>query len=448
MGYIELPNRIKFYTELIPELYSHEFPPGFRLMPDGYILPSEIINRPDVKAEIMGKGQMIRPLSTMDVEFAWNDLVQKAKDGKVDLVDNYPCGGNCPGCYNVDPVYRDIKNLMKWQEVVEQIDEARKIGLYSIKFLGLGDFFQNPDIFDILDAIAERNIKFGIFTKGAELGSDELAKQIHGKHGIRDNNVNSAQDLVTRLAEYDNVSILLGFNSFMPQIQDAFLGSFDRKTNYHINRTTYQFENRGITNYTEKRDQALQNLVEAGFNNPAKGQRLSLIAAPCMFEQITEMPDIYEWAAHRNIPVIIVPTMESGEKAQKLLKINTTKDPNHDKVVDLFVQIYSRGIDKGILTFDQLKNEGISPYIGMAPCNQIANGLYMRLNGQIQICPGRSDPESVYGNIHEKPLSEIWYNSPNYALGPIMNNWCPAKKEGLPKSVQERVLQKLSEKYS
>ena len=69
------------------------------------------------------------------------------------------------------------------------------------------------------------------------------------------------------------------------------------------------------------------------------------------------------------------------------------------------------------------------------------------MQDQVQICPGRSDSETVYGNIHNTPLAEIWYNSPNYSLGPLMNNWCPAKKEGLPPEVQKRVMEKLEVKY-
>ena len=85
--------------------------------------------------------------------------------------------------------------------------------------------------------------------------------------------------------------------------------------------------------------------------------------------------------------------------------------------------------------------------MGTSPCNQVANGLFLRLNGQIQICPGRSDENSVYSNIHRTDLKEIWVQSFNYSLGSLSNSWCMAKKQGMPFSVQTQVLEMLEEKY-
>ena len=320
------------------------------------------------------------------------------------------------------------------------VDDARTIGLQGTKFLGPGELFQNPDLFDILDAFEERGLPISIFTKGAELGNDELAIRNYGHLGVK-----SAKELVEKVSQYDCVRILLGFNSLFSDRQDKMVGSSTMTRDYQVNNGT--FTNRGVSNYTEKRNLALVNLVEAGFNDPSKGQRLSLIAAPVGLEQIDEIPTMYLWAAKRNIPLVIAPTMESGPKSIGLSAQNKRIDPNHEMLVQLMTEVYDTAIQNGVMSLEQMRREEVSAYMGTSPCNQVANGLFLRLNGRIQMCPGRSDSTAIYGNTHETPLAEIWENSPNYRLGARTNNWCTAKTEGMPKNVQREVLKILEEKY-
>lgn len=425
------------YNKLIPEIYSeNNFPKNFSLAPLDWVLTDQEIEKNKL---IKINGKKIRPLLTMDLEFLSNDIVKKAKNGIVDLVKNYPCGLKCPGCFSQEDVYNDKQNLMKWQEVMKIIDEARELGLKSIKFLGPGEMFQNPDLFNILDALKERKLPISIFTKGAELGDDALAKKIFSSQGI-----NTAKELVNKISEYKNVRILLGFNSFSSQRQDMMVGSLKKPGDYIVENGI--FTSRGISNYTQKRDNALLNLVESGFNK--KEQKLSLIAAPVFYYQIDEIPQMYLWAAKRNIPLVIAPTMESGPKAKALQKANKELDPEHKQLINLMVEVYKTAIDNGVLTIEKIKKEGISAYMGTSPCNQVANGLFMRLNGQIQMCPGKSDIPSIYGNINSNKLINIWTNSPNYNMGPLKNNWCTAKTNGMPKIIQEEVMKILEKKYS
>jgi len=427
-----------YYDGLVPAIYSpNKFPEGFILK--HWSLDPEIIHRPMINTIIDGSAATIRPISMLDLEFLSNKTVRLAKNGSIDLVKDYPCGLKCPGCFSEESIYGDIKNLMYWQEVMQVVEDAKAIGLKTAKFLGPGELFQNPDVFDILDAFKQRNIIFSIFTKGAELGSDELARQVYGKFGI-----NSAKELVRRIAEYDNIRILLGFNSFFPDRQDKMVGSFHITSDYQMVNGT--FDRKGVTNYTEKRNQALVNLVEAGFNDPKGEQRLTLIADPVGLDQIDEIPSMYTWAALRNMPLIITPTMESGPKSIGLSMYNLRRDPSHSRIIELIEVIYTTALENGILSIEQIKEEGISAYFGTKPCDQVANGLFIRLNGRVQMCPGRSDKSATYGNVHQEPLAKIWMNSPNYKLGPISNNWCPAKTSGLPSTVQEEVMSRLLRK--
>jgi hypothetical protein len=436
----ELGERVSFYNQLIPKVFNDGFPQGFKLKPLDWALEDDVIQRPSIDVVIDGTSQQIRPIGSLDVEFLSNDAVRKARAGEVDLVKNYQCGLKCPGCFSEESVYGDVSRLMFWQDVVGVVDDARAIGLSSVKFLGHGELFQNPDLFDILEAMRKRSLPFSIFTKAAELGDDEHAKAVYGHVGVE-----TAEELVRRVAEYDNVRILMGFNSFFPQKQNKMVGSYNRTSNYRVENGV--IVNRGVLDYTTKRDKALVNLVKAGFNDFQSGQRLSLIDTPAGLDDTEEVLEMYVWAAKRNIPLIIGPTMESGPKSIGLRNYNQRVDPNHQGLIEMMLSVYSRAIDEGILTLKQVMQEKVSAYIGTSPCNQVSNGLFMRLNGQIQLCPGRSDESAIYGNVHDTPIAKIWRESPNYKRTDLTNNWCAAKSIGMPKWIQGEVMSRLKQKY-
>ena len=427
----------QYYEHLIAPVYPAQFPQNFRLAPQDWYLAPELVRRPPA----VSCGQLIRPIGTMDVEFLSGETLEQARSQRVSLDHRYPCGMKCPGCFSQDDTYSDPSRLLTWNEVFGVIDDARTIGLRSIKFLGPGELFQNPDLFQILDAAEERHLPLSIFTKGAELGDDELTNCIYGHQGVH-----SAAQLVSRIKQYSCVRILLGFNSFDPHKQDLMVGSQGVTGHYRVRDG--MFEKRGVPKYTEKRNRALVHLVRAGFNDPDGGQRLSLIAAPVGLDQIDEIPNMYIWAARRNIPLIIAPTMESGPKAIGLMKFNNKQDPAHQRLIQMYLAVYSRAIDEGVITVEQMRASGISAYMGTAPCNQVANGLYLRLNGQIQMCPGNSDKQTRLGNVYEKSIIDIWRESENYRIGAVDNNWCRAKTNGMPPWLQKEVETRLAVRYA
>jgi hypothetical protein len=438
-----LQERLNYYNELIPPIYPQDFPTHFELRPADWVLTPEIVNRAPLSVRHHGEEKIIRQIGTMDIEILSNATVHLARAGRVNLITHYPCGLKCPGCFSEENIFGDARNLMTWQEVMSVIDVARKLGLSSIKFLGPGELFQNPDLFDILDACEMRNLPLSIFTKGAELGDDTLAKK-----NFSHLNITTAKELVTSVARYKTVRILLGFNSFFPERQDALVGSTNATGSYAV--VDGAFEHRGISNYTQKRDRALQLLINAGFSDSSNGQRLSLIMAPLQKNQLDEVAELYEWAARRNLPVVIAPSMESGPKAQKLVSILKRSDPDNAWLLEAYLRVYRRALAMGIETIERLEEKGISPYLGIEACNQVGSGLMMRLNGQIKICPGSSRSQHIYGNVHTADglldpdrLIELWLNSINYRIGPLQNNWCLAKKQMLPRKMQHDVLKEL-----
>ncbi|MCP4151910.1 MAG: radical SAM protein [bacterium] len=406
------------------------------------------------KAEHLGGNRYrIRRLRTLDIEIGPDEAVTKMNElktrhdagefhnaeGDLDLLSLKKefahlymdtCVQRCPHCFNQeDDFYVDKiihgRELMKWSETLELIIAAKRLGLESVKFLGIGEVFKNPALFDILDDLERENIAFAIFTKGVALGDDETARNCNY------DGVESAEDLVKKIDAYKKVSILLGANSFYSNIQDEMVGCQ---------------KNGGVKEYSVKRNRALHLLIKYGFNDPARGRRLALIAAPITPRVSDETLEMFEWGARRNIPVVTIPTMVSGKGINELDWLfgqfetddtlverfdpqrKMTREQRYTEwLVDLYTDIYERKLEMGITTLETLKQEGISGYAGTEPCQQKHNGMYVRLPGVVQECPGRCVNAEITGNIREEGLMATWIGSANYDRGEDCNSLCAVK---------------------
>jgi len=116
--------------------------------------------------------------------------------------------------------------------------------------------------------------------------------------------------------------------------------------------------------------------------------------------------------------------------------------PSKENLLDLYIKIYKFNIRKGIQTLRQIEKEGISPYAGGHPCNQLACGFYITLGGIILRCPG--DDITVFGDIRTKSLNDIWINCENYKRAGIFNYSCPPKiGKSIPEGFFKEVLEHL-----
>ncbi|MDA8228866.1 MAG: hypothetical protein M0T74_14445 [Desulfitobacterium hafniense] len=344
------------------------------------------------------------------------------------------CTQRCPHCFNQEDDFyvRKIisgQKLMKWSETKSLLKQAKRFGLESVKFLGIGEIFKNPNLFEILADLQKEKIKIAIFTKGAALGDDETAKSC-GYVGM-----NTAEDLVRKISEYQNISILLGANSFRPLLQDEMVGCG---------------KDGGVFNYTQKRDRALYLLVKYGLNNPKYGKRLALIAAPVTPLVSDETVEMYEWGVRRNIPVITIPTMVSGKGTNELgwllgqFETNETLIKRYDPMVemtreqrytewlvDFYTDIYSRALDMGIYDIETLTSEGLSGYAGAAKCQQSHNGMYIRLPGAVQECPGRCVGAEITEDLRAQSFVTTWLGSRNYDRSKDCRALCAVKMKDL-----------------
>lgn len=401
-------------------------------------------------------------LHTLDIEHIADELVSQHNDttSQESIASRYRtdlCLHKCPACFNEQSmVYskekRDLtgrlvkaetgyspNRMMTLEDTLNVVDQAIEIArneghdFKSVKFLGPGELLMNPQLFKIAEEYQKRGVQLNIFTKGALLGSDELAQKYHGM---------TAKQLVEKLASYSNVGLLMSFQSFNEKLQDSLVTSRDE-----TGKVT------GLQGYSKIREKALENLFASGFYTRGMTDRICMINAPMVPENVDESLDIYKFFVERGTPVIMTPSMLSGKGCGQYARQTQTMSAEewHNKLVELYAKIYAYNVRKGVQTHEQIMTEGIASYAGAEPCNQAATGLYIRANGIVQMCPGRFDRETVFANVQDTPLSQIWENSPNRRRGVenpqnLVNNRCPAKDGfAFPTDFYERVMRRYLE---
>ena len=399
-----------------------ELPKGYCLGVDGWSFPQEKLE------ERLEDGT--RKLLTLDISISPKEFVTLVNDAdgdginwtdKEDLVKRVNefysliCPNNCSGCFEKG----NVKNyLLAFEDVKDYVQQALELGLESVKFLGPGEFIANPDLFDILDFLQEKEIKIGIFTKGGILGDDKLARKYQGM---------TSEDLVAELCGYSVVRTLIDCRTFDED---------------KANRSTHSI----AENYARARNRAIELLAENGMNSDLYCQRMSLQTNPVKRDNIDEILDIFKWGTERNVPVIVTPTMVSGG-GRRLVKASQQLE-FQEKLIGLYTEIYSYLIGRGIMTVDQLRTEGVSSYAGTAPCNQLSCGMFVRKDGVVQRCPGNdSDDFIITDDVRKRPLKEIWMQSQNYALGPVFNNKCVKDGHSIPIKLYDEVLERIETKF-
>jgi len=339
----------------------------------------------------------------------------KANKGKLLMLDidfGRACSLRCPTCFRRKNVV-DENGVpdMSYNELLAVLKDAKKLGLKSVKYCGAGEPFENPLLLHFLRDLNKLNIRSAIFTKGHILSDDELARKIFAGEGIK-----SALDLCEKIYSF-NTSILLSFQSFYSEIQDKLVG---RK------------------GHTKKRNKALENLARVGFNKTSP-TRLAMVCAPITKQVKDEVLDIYVFARKRNIYPVLAYLMVSGKQLTK--KFLRKYDLTSKEKIELHRKIYKWNIEQGLQTIEQIENEGISCMAGIHPCNQVAAGLYLTLNGNITSCPGDN---RIIGNIRKESIKDIWEKSENFKRQGTFNCNCPPKDgKTIPLELYCEVLKKL-----
>jgi len=363
----------------IPEVFPDSFPEGYRPWVEGW---SFTVDKLKEKTE-----DGTYKLLTLDLSISDNDYVGRVNEGDANTLSEraekeYKCDIGCKHCFECKT---DTNNLlMTFDEVKNVVEKAKELGLETVKFLGPGELLHNPKLFEILEYFEQENIDIGIFTKGIILGDDELAQKNFGM---------SAKELCQKLADYSKVRLLVGFTSADPKTEHARIGS-------------------KVEDFSEKRNKGLENLAEVGMNKDPNSQKVALICAPLLKDNVDEALDIFAWGVKRNMPVVMTPTMVSG-KGQEMSEI-TDPDFKENKLVELYAKVYKWLIENKILTLDDVKKEGVSPYAGFV-CNQFISGMFIRKDGRVQGCPGNETRSFRYADdVRKTDIEKIWKQSLGY----------------------------------
>lgn len=355
------------------------------------------------------------------------DLYAKLPDGTpkmqtMDIDFGDVCSLACPHCFRrdtrVDSVIKPITN----EQIIDYIRQAKDLGLQSVKILGRGEPFQNPDFLYFLRQMTDMGIGVGIFTKGTVLGDDKMAMQYNEKYGIK-----TARDLISAIKEL-KTAIYLNFMSFDDGISSKMVGN--------------------IPLYNERRNTALQNLANVGFNDfvAEVPTRLALICAPYTPETVNEVFDIYKFGHERNMYVVACPTTLSGKGIDTYEK---QKNGHYGRFIKkaeyVYADIYTYAIKNNIVSWTDFLTDGPHLYPGAHPCNQTAAGFYLQLSGQVFTCPGRMDDETIVAkDIRDYPdLRTVWQDSVPYKRamnGKKFNLGCMARDgRSLPNDFYKRI---------
>lgn len=351
------------------------------------------------------------------------------------------CTLHCPHCFRMDSNLKMPNVKLGLEEMIIILDQAINLGLKYVKILGGGEPFEQTMLIPLIRHLTAHNVHLAIFTKGHVIGNDQKVEKYFGVHGFHD-----SHQLMSFLKAH-NVSILLGFNSFNPELQGKFIG----------------YKNpRAIETYMKSRDRALELAIQYGFNEEREDgkTRLALISAPIKPENLDEVFEIYKFGRPQNIYVLSCPTTISGKGHNEFER--EQREYNYQEYMErlqgLYVRIYSWAISEGYLDIQDVEKHGISLYPGCHPCNQVAGGMYISYNGRVARCPGRDDDSFMEeDNVLSRPLKDIWINSKNYKLAGMeskFNFHCIAR-DGFtikqPKQfysyIKEQIMKKFSPEY-
>ena len=325
------------------------------------------------------------------------------------------CSLHCPTCFRRHNAVDDtVDPDLTYDELVGVLGQARDLGLKAVKICGAGEPLENPDLLRLTRTLTSWDVGLSIFTKGHVLGDDEMVARIFAGEKIL-----TARSLAEHLFTL-KTSVLLGFQSLRPKIQDRLVGN--------------------LPGYTRLRNRALELLAGVGFNK-CSPTRLACCALPITRDNYDELFSIYVFCQERNIMPLIAALMVSGKQLSG--RFLQCVDVSDEDKIRLYTQIYAYNIDQGFQSLDGIRDEGISPMPGIHPCNQIAVGLYLTSNGNIIRCPG--DGDKPLGNVRTETIGAIWERHRAWMFSGRFNCGCPYKDgRTLPSHIYERVMSRLS----
>ena len=276
------------------------------------------------------------------------------------------CPWNCFYCFTEDPhnpekSKRKLKGEMTLDERINLIDQTADLGAKSINLIGAGEPTIDKYFWEITEHISRREMTPIVYTEGAlKLTDPDFAKRLYDTGATVVLKVNSLRDEV-----YQNATVRGGTERSQPL----------------------------TINYFEKRNEALEVLMDAGFNDHDP-TRLALDTIICK-ENYDEIPDIHRYTRDNNIFSLFVNYLPSGRSSTPMQNSVTQQEQ-----FAMFEELAK--IDRNEYG---LEHRAIFPYAGGVPCTIRGLGLYIKIKGSAWDCPG--ELQSL-GNIREESLESMW----------------------------------------
>jgi MoaA/NifB/PqqE/SkfB family radical SAM enzyme len=294
------------------------------------------------------------------------------------------CNLNCPYCYVEDKdSNRKIRTAdeLSFEELISVIDDLILCGAKTINIVGAGEPTIDTFFEEIIEYIYHKKIKTVLFTNGIQLAND--------------------QRLVKLLSKF-HVSIVIKYNSTNPKNQDLMVGR---------------------DGYTEKRNKAIETLIDLGFTShePTK-LGIDVIVNKGNY---SEIPNILRWCREKNIFPIIGGYIPSGRTINGTFSgyksIENLTNNLQSEIISLLKPIEQ---NKKIELINDLKeideSFGIEhpdnpAYYSGGICTQTL-GLYITIYGEIYSCIAKKcldgSSDNLLGNIRNNDkIIEIWKNN-------------------------------------
>ncbi|HEX8466736.1 MAG TPA: radical SAM protein [Allosphingosinicella sp.] len=301
-------------------------------------------------------------------DFSQAEVAAAVAEGRVlnpaiELCSNV-CPWNCDFCfteYAFAPKKRKLASELSFEQRVGLLEALAALGARSINIVGAGEPTIDPYFFDLLDAIAKLGMQALVYTEGSLKLSDK--------------------DFCRRV--YDSgATVVLKVNSlWQEEYQNSILVSGNTKPH------TPKF------NYFQHRQQAIENMMELGFNAEAP-TRLAFDTIICR-ENAHEIERLHRFARRNNIFILLVNYLPSGRSAS-----GHTNALSRAEQFETFARLAE--IDRREYGIEQ---RGIFPYAGSQPCLIRGTGVFVKINGDVLACPGETRP---VGNFLKTGLATVW----------------------------------------
>lgn len=249
-----------------------------------------------------------------------------------------------------------LQNELLWEERKKVIDQAKDLGCETIHIAGQGEPTLDPLFMDCIRYMQAKKILPVVFTHGMHI-TESIADQLFNLQ----------------------VSIIIKVHSFNEKKQDMIAG---------------------VSGYAKKRDIAIKNLFNAGYNKvyPTRMGIDTVITQ----QNIEEVADIFRWARQNNVFPEIKTLLSAHKGSSKFVKEKMAISSQN------IHQLYSNllKVDQTEFGYTWIPKP---PYVAWH-CDFYFYHMYVNILGDIMPCVGFVFEEPL-GNIKKDSLKKIWNSS-------------------------------------